>query len=381
VSRARPDGAVPPARVLLLTPDLHGADGVSCVTRQIARAVAAAPGIRPDIWALSDEARPDLCGDEVPGTVRSAAGHRARFVRWTLERAALDCRGLLVIVSHARLAPLSLPLVARGARLAIYLHGVEVWRPLRRLERTAFRRASALVGNSRYTIRMFQTTNPEFARAAVAHCPPGVVPVAVAAQPAPSREPVVLTVGRLWAEERYKGHDRLLDIWPKVLEEVGSARLVIVGDGDDRPRLAQRIVAAGLQESIHLLGRVPRRQLDELYGTCDLFVMPSAREGFGLVFLEAMSAARPCIGAIGAASEIIVPGVTGVLVDAHDPRGLRDAVVHLLRDPATRRRMGQAGAELVAARFTERRFHACFRSAVGLPAMSASEAAVTGAHA
>ncbi|HVB36967.1 MAG TPA: glycosyltransferase family 4 protein [Vicinamibacterales bacterium] len=362
-----------PDQVLLLTPDLHGADGVSCVARQLARGLAGAVPDRPlDIWVLANERRTDLVEDDVPGSIRSADGHRARLIGWVLRRAATDCRRLLVIAAHARLAPLALPLVMRGARLAIYLHGVEVWRPLSRLETLAFRRAAVLMANSRYTITTFQMTNPAFARSAVAICPPGVTPRAPGSgrPDAATGAPTVLTVGRLWAEERYKGHDLLLDIWPDVLEAVPGARLLIVGDGDDRPRLESRAAASPWRGSVTLLGRVPRRDLEQLYADCDLFVMPSAREGFGLVFLEAMAAGRPCIGAHGAASEIVVPDVTGLLVDAQDRQGLLRAIVDLLGDPDLRRRMGEAGAGRVVSRFTERHFHACLRSALGLPAPS-----------
>ena len=366
-------------QVLLLTPDLHGADGVSCVARQLARAVAAAaPAARLDVWVLADEIRTDLAEAAVPGQVRSAGGHRARLVRWILERTAFDSRRLLVIVAHARLAPLALPLVARGARLAVYLHGIEVWRPLRRFEATAFRRATTLLANSRHTIREFQAANPAFARTPVGCCPPGVLPPAVLHR-RPSGPALVLTVGRMWREERYKGHDLLLDIWPAVRSAVPGAELLMVGDGDDRVRLERRAAEPVFGGAIHFPGRVSRADLDQLYADCDLFVMPSAREGFGLVFLDAMAAGRPCIGAAGAAAEIIVPGVTGLLVATHDGPGLLEAIVSLLHDPARRRLMGEAGARAVAAQFTEAAFHRRAAVALGLadgpPTLPALDAA------
>ncbi|HVC19329.1 MAG TPA: glycosyltransferase, partial [Vicinamibacterales bacterium] len=129
----------------------------------------------------------------------------------------------------------------------------------------------------------------------------------------------------------------------------------------------------------HFPGRVSRADLDQLYADCDLFVMPSAREGFGLVFLDAMAAGRPCIGAAGAAAEIIVPGVTGLLVAPHDGPGLLEAIVSLLHDPARRRLMGEAGARAVAAQFTEAAFHRRAAVALGLadspPTLPALDAA------
>ncbi|MDE3154710.1 MAG: glycosyltransferase family 4 protein [Acidobacteriota bacterium] len=361
--------------ILLLTPDLHGADGVSCVARQLARAVhAASSGPPPEIWVYADEARHDLVEAEVPGTVRSAAGRRGRLVRWALVRATSRCRRLLVIVAHARLAPLALPLVARGARLAIYLHGIEVWRPLSPLETATFRRAAVLLANSRHTVDGFRMANPALAGAAIAICPPGVSPIGTSGSRRTSSVPTVLTVGRLWAEERYKGHDQLFDIWPAVRQAVPAARLVIVGDGDDRPRLERRAAAEGLGGSVEFLGRVPRARLEQAYRECDLFAMPSAREGFGLVFLEAMSAGKPCIGGTGGASEIIVDGDTGFVVDPADREALRAALLRLLGDRDLRERMGSAGARRVAECFTQA--HAMRRMAGALGGLVSSGADV-----
>ncbi len=165
------------------------------------------------------------------------------------------------------------------------------------------------------------------------------------------------------AEERYKGHDVLLDLWPRVTAEVPGARLVIAGEGNDRARLEAK--AAPLEDGVSFLGRVSDETLAALYRHCAFFVMPSRDEGFGLVFLEAMRAGKACIGGIGAAAEIIEDGVTGLVVDPADPEQVLKAVLRLYREPETRERMGRAGAARVAARFTEghfsRRFLALLR--------------------
>jgi phosphatidylinositol alpha-1,6-mannosyltransferase len=362
-----------PREILLLTPDLHGADGISSIARQIARAVTSAlPDVSFETWVFNDEGRRDLTERPVPGRIRSARGGRARIGAWAIRRVARDARDLLLIVNHARLAPLALPLVARGARLVIYLHGVEIWRPLSRLEARAFRRAAVLIANSQHTITNFRAANPALASLPIARCAPGIQAVRNVssdhARRSDSDELWVLTVGRLWAEERYKGHDELIDIWPRVLSAVPTARLLIVGDGDDRGRLEQRAADPAVHGSITLLGRVSREALEGLYAACDLFAMPSRREGFGLVFLEAMSAGKPCLGAFGAAEEVIVPGFTGVLVDPTRPQDLLESVVRLLREPTLRRRLGHAGQQRFEAEFTGERFAARLLAALGLTA-------------
>jgi glycosyltransferase involved in cell wall biosynthesis len=87
-----------------------------------------------------------------------------------------------------------------------------------------------------------------------------------------------------------------------------------------------------------------------------MLVLPSPREGFGLVFLEAMSFGRPCIAAPGAAQEIIEDGVSGLIVDPAEPRALAAAIVRLFDDPALANDMGSKGRRRVHDRFGPQRF-------------------------
>jgi glycosyltransferase involved in cell wall biosynthesis len=93
--------------------------------------------------------------------------------------------------------------------------------------------------------------------------------------------------------------------------------------------------------------------------------MPSREEGFGLVFLEAMRAGKACIGAVGAAAELIEDGVTGFVVDPDDPEQVQKAVVRLFLDPAFAARLGEAGALRWAREFTEDAFAERLRALVG----------------
>jgi glycosyltransferase involved in cell wall biosynthesis len=136
--------------------------------------------------------------------------------------------------------------------------------------------------------------------------------------------------------ERYKGHDLLLEIWPKLVEQVSDAALFIAGDGNDRERLETKAVGLGLKDSVKFLGRVLDQTLEDLYRDCLFFVMPSRHEGFGLVFLEAMQAGKTCIGGMGAAAEVIEHGVTGLVVDPGDAEQVLGAVLRLFQEPGIR---------------------------------------------
>jgi len=343
-----------PWRSILLTPNVLGKDGVSALSREMARALPA-PVL---ILSLHD---PSVSGAQSPVgiEVRGARGRRGAFLVSAVVAARQTTGTTTVACSHLHLAAIArmVTLVAgRRARATIVLCGIEAWVPVRRLERWALA-SSDVTAISQYTIDRFKTANPGLRTLDVSVCHPGL-PVAAAAPPRPSS--MALIVARMSASERYKGHDALLDVWPRVLARHPDAVLAIAGDGDDRQRLEEKSRALGLEHVVTFAGRVGDEALAALYARCRLFVMPSRDEGFGLVFLEAMRAGRPCVGGAGAADEIIEAGVTGMVVDPADAEALLAALLRLYNEPDTCARFGAAARERFLSRFTDRHFQARF---------------------
>jgi phosphatidyl-myo-inositol dimannoside synthase len=358
-----------PERILILTPALSGTDGISEVSRQLVRALRATQGVhisKVAAWSLTSASSTTGASPWSGLVYRSAFGNKLRFMFWGLQAAVRKGEWTLVVVLHVHLAPVALPLIARGARMALFLHGIEAWCRLSVLEAAAVQRAWLVMANSHHTIAGFKAANPAHASREVEICPLGISGRAGESPSLPSGERFALIVGRMAAEERYKGHDLLLEIWPKVIAGVPDAALFVAGDGDDRDRLEAKVVGLGLNDSVKFLGRVSDGTLAGLYRDCAFFVMPSRHEGFGLVFLEAMQAGKACIGGVGAAAEVIEDGVTGLVVDPDRPEQVLSAVLRLFGEPETREQMGRAGAERLARQFTEEQFQRRFRTLLGL---------------
>jgi phosphatidyl-myo-inositol dimannoside synthase len=345
---------------LVLAPSFHGADGVSAVSRQIVQALLSRQQSVTCV-AFDDPDDRDLVADPLAIPVISASGGRVRFAMQAAGRSLAPSKPRL-FVTHSRLAPATWPARCLGRDIVIYLHGVEVWRRLGAPERSVLRGAR-LVANSAYTLSRFRAANPEFATAGAHVCPPAAPPRLQSPRPFDAAASTSVIVGRLWSEERYKGHDRLLDVWPSLLRHAPAARLIIVGDGDDRPRLEARVRAEGLSPHVEFKGRVTRAALERVLDECRLLVMPSTGEGFGITYLEAMQAGRACIAAPGAAAEVVVDGTTGILVPAADAAALLTALCSLYDNDARAAAMGDAGQRRViqhfdAAQFSRRLFAA-----------------------
>ncbi|HEX2781231.1 MAG TPA: glycosyltransferase family 4 protein [Gemmatimonadaceae bacterium] len=318
--------------------------GVAYVGRLLQRALADATGAAP--WSV----------ELWPGHRGSVRPHDAIRLMTRLAAGQLRRRADWVMCNHVAIARAQLALPAWLRRpYAVFVHDVEAWAedlPAPRFE--ALRRASLRIANSVYTAERVEAAHPRLAT--VGACPLGLledgqpgggidVSLLEAAGPRP-----VLIVGRIKADERYKGHDALITAWPKVAAAAPDSRLVIAGWGDDVERLRASAARAGVGDRVLFCGFVSDATLQALYERAAVYAMPSVREGFGLAYLEAMRAGVPCIGSPrSAAREVIVDGETGFLVD--DADALAASLVTLLTDEDRRRAMGIAG---------RRRYRDCF---------------------
>ncbi len=168
---------------------------------------------------------------------------------------------------------------------------------------------------------------------------------------------VILTVGNLVAR---KGHDMVIRALPQVCRKVPDATYLVVGDGPHRSQLEKLTVEMRVQDRVIFAGEIVNADLSPIYALCDVFVMPSRDqseqcdvEGFGVVFLEASSCGKPIIGGrSGGIPEAVADGVTGLLVDPHDPQDIANAITRLLVDLDLSARLGQQGRLRVARDFT-----------------------------
>lgn len=135
-----------------------------------------------------------------------------------------------------------------------------------------------------------------------------------------------------------------------VLDAGVDAVLVVVGDGDDRPKAEALATTLGVADRCRFVGF--HRNIREWYAAFDVFLLTSLNEGTPVVAFEALGAGRPVVAtAAGGTAAVVLDGVSGFLVPVGDVAGLSDRVVRLARDPDLRTRLGAAGSEDVRLRY------------------------------
>jgi phosphatidylinositol alpha-1,6-mannosyltransferase len=349
-------------------PVVRGAGGIAGYTR----AVLSATGPHP-VDVLSQGAEKPLF--ELPaharllGSPRRQAAFAARFAADALRRGPTT----FVFAHLGLIQPLALlPRLSRH-RMIVLLHGIEAWSRLSARRGLALDRIDSFVATTVFTREMFSSANQGRFRADATF---PVIPLSAAAdveEAAPTPAPTgprrrILCVTRLTLDEPLKGLATLLEA--ARLLDPARYEVVIAGDGPGRERLLEKARELGIFDRVRFTGWVSDAERARLLGEADVFCLPSAQEGFGIVFLEAMAAGRPCVGAAaGAVPEVLAPEVGELF-----PFGDAAALARALARAADRLRTGEltpAGIRaFYDARFSFGRFRTAWHDLLGLAAGS-----------
>jgi glycosyltransferase involved in cell wall biosynthesis len=318
-------------------------------------------GARVSAIVLNDQSAPDP--RYVNGSFDrfvTAGKKKGKFIRSYLSMLS-GTHFDLIISAHISLAPLALfaaPLTGR-AKTAVIAYGIEAWQPLSLAQRAAVRRADAVLSISDYTSQqLVQQTGMDAAKISLFPCSLDPFWEALGTPDTDGSDvPMMLSVVRMEKEDRYKGIDSVIRSLPAIVREFGPVDYRIIGRGNDIPSLKALADELGVAAYITFAGELCDQEMQDYYRRCTLFVMPSEREGFGIVFLEAMAYGKAVVGgAHGGTPSVVSDGQTGLLVHSSDVEGLTNALVRLFRDKELRQRFGQAGRERLQREFTFEKF-------------------------
>ncbi len=151
-----------------------------------------------------------------------------------------------------------------------------------------------------------------------------------------------------------KGIKYLVGAMPKIVEKYPNVKLVIVGEGKEKPFLEKLAKNLKVKNHVEFLGR--RKEIAKILKASNIFALPSEREAFGMVNLEAMSTPLPIVASkVGGIPEVILNGKTGILVEPKDTKELRLALEKLIEDQSLREKMAKAGRKRLEKHFSARK--------------------------
>jgi glycosyltransferase involved in cell wall biosynthesis len=332
---------------MFVTDAFGGFGGISKFNRDLIAAIDASAATER-VWVLP-RVIPEPIKGPLPEFVvydRAAARGLLSFVKRTLVDFA-RFRPDLVICGHLHLLPFAW-LVARrvGAPLAMVIHGIEAWQPSpHSIANRLARSVDHLLAVSRYSADRFATwsrfpSDRAFLlpnSVALDRFVPGPPDPTLVRRYGLQGKRVLMTVGRLASEERYKGFDEVIEVMPELLRRYTDLVYLIVGEGADRARLERKVDAAKLASNVIFAGRIPEDEKVQHYNLSDCYVMPSSGEGFGIVLIEAAGCGVPIIGsAVDGSREALLNGQLGRLVVPSSREELLSAVCETLDSPNAR---------------------------------------------
>ncbi len=330
--------------------------GLQNFNRRVIRSLSAL-GARPNIHLMRDTPK-----DLPPGMDAKIMGHGAChlcFVKGVLQSVrSAD----VLLLGHINILPVGVLAKVFNPRLklVLFVHGDEVWndpiyRRMRWYEPFLVRSLAHIASVSDYTAnvmaREFGVPRDRFV----------VFPNAVDPLPqppgGPSETETILVVTRLAAHDGKKHVDSVIRAFAAISARRPNARLDVIGDGVLRASLEELAHSLSVSERVTFHGRVSDDELAAAYARARLFVMPSNKEGFGIVFLEAWLRGLPVIcGSEGASREIISDGIDGFVADPMDIACLAEKIELLLSDRERAIEMGAAGRMKVLSHYLHGNF-------------------------
>lgn len=352
-----------PKSIHFWCPELFKLGGIQRYSRYLLEALFAEPLARVERVLLKNDGAVSADLQAPSGTKFTFAGSAGAGWRTPFFAAELVGHGAwhrpdLVLTSHLNFSPAAHLLQRlRGVPFWTVAHGFEAWDAQRPSVLRALRACDRVLAVSSYTRAVL--IDRHGLRPERVHLMPNTFD-AERFQPGPRPLPllqrlgidpakrIILTVARIEERERYKGYDQIIRTMPEVLSCVPEAHYLLVGRGNDAGRVQQMIAQRGLGHCVTVANDIEDDELPDCYRACDVFVMPSKREGFGIVFLEALAAGKPVVaGKLDGSVDPLLHGELGILLDPDNAAEIRDAIIDVLlgrhplavlRDPVALRR-------------------------------------------
>ncbi len=274
--------------------------------------------------------------------------HKVRFGRAAFSK---GINSDVLIISHLNLLYLAICIKIFNPRVRLILlaHGVEIWGKLPLLARIFLQKQVETWCVSRHTKQIMMHTHgikPERLKV-LNNCldPFFILPVdfykpvqLLKRYGLTTTQPILLSLTRLEKTESLKGYDLVLKTIPALLQHFPNLHYLLAGKADpsEKERVLKLAAKLGLLAHVSLVDFIEEKELSAHYTLADVFVLPSSKEGFGLVFIEAAACgAKIVAGNRDGSTDALLDGLLGTMIDPEDAVGLEVAITQALKQRQT----------------------------------------------
>jgi phosphatidylinositol alpha-1,6-mannosyltransferase len=254
----------------------------------------------------------------------------------------------VVVLSHINLLLVGffIKFFSRKTKLILIAHGIEVWKTFPSWKKYVLKKCDLILPVSQFTQDTMMRLNvfPKEQFKVLNNCLDPFLPeplsegkdeVLLDRYNLSADNIILMTLTRLSAKEKYKGHDKVLYVLPALIKTNPAIRYLLVGkyDAIEKQRLDKLISELALNEYVVFAGFIPDEEIAAHYNMADIYIMPSKKEGFGIVFIEALYYGKPVIaGNKDGSVDALYNGEFGLLVDPDNQQEIIEAVYKIIQD-------------------------------------------------
>jgi len=323
-----------------MTDSYAGFGGIAQYNRDVLDSLSSSDGIS-EIRSITRQAR--QIDVELPAKLEeSCVPNKISYLLAVIKEVIL-WRPDVVLCGHMNLISIA-AIAGLLGRFPIILevYGIDAWQRKGMATNLFLKRVNRIISISRYTAKRFLSWSG--VNKSIVDIIPNAIhldryvmkdkPAYLLERYALQGKRVLLTLGRLSAQEQYKGHDRIIALMPELVHRYSDLVYMIAGDGDDRIRLEELTRKLKVEGFVKFVGRVDESEIIDHYNVADAFAMPSTGEGFGFVFLEAAACGLPVLGGgVDGSADALLDGELGIMIDPNMKKELLDGLVRLLDSP------------------------------------------------
>jgi glycosyltransferase involved in cell wall biosynthesis len=311
-----------------------------------------------ELWSAYDKPG-DLMTQYLPA--QNFKGFNINKLRFVLKAMDRSARPNVIILSHINLAivGLAIKLVNPKCRIWLIAHGIEVWRPFSFIKKRLLKQCDKVICVSNFTKQQMVTRHDIHHDVCIVlnnavdpfiQLPASFVkpPYLIDRYQLSNNHPILFTLTRMASTEKYKGYEQVIKAISKLKEQFPGIKYILSGKYDplEEVRIHKLIADHQVKDHITLTGFIEETELTDHFLLADLFVLPSKKEGFGIVFIEALACGLPVIcGNADGSIDAIRNGELGKAIDADDPIELHNCIIDYLATPLTAAKRKQLQAQ------------------------------------